>query len=354
MSKRILITGGAGFIGSHVAEFCAQKGEDVIVYDNLSRAALLGKDDKNTIYNWNYLTRYRSVRLIRGDIRDKSHMEEVARDVDVIIHTAAQTAVTTSMRDPEPDFTVNTIGTFNVLEAARKSGRKPSIVYCSTNKVYGENVNKVPVIEEKTRYRFANHQSSFPDFSNGIPEAFPIDLCEHTPYGCSKLAGDLYMQDYARLYGLKIGVFRMSCIYGTRQFGVEDQGWVAWFTIATILGKPIIIYGDGKQVRDVLYVSDLVSAFDAFLESDLPYGVFNIGGGPGNTLSLLELLEILEELTGKKGSISYSDWRPSDQKVYISDIGKARRELGWSPKTSPRDGIKQLVKWVEENKEIFK
>ena len=340
---KILVTGGAGFIGSHVAEYYAKKNNKVVVLDNLSRAKLLKKENRNTQYNWDYLTQYDSIKLIKGDIRDYQTIEKAVQGVEVIVHTAAQTAVTTSVTDPEPDFTTNALGTFNVLEAARKSSNKPIIIYCSTNKVYGENVNKIKVIEKESRYEFEKK------FKKGIPEDFPIDLCEHTPYGCSKLSGDLYMQDYAHLYGLKVGVFRMSCIYGPRQFGVEDQGWIAWFTIATILDKPITIFGDGKQVRDVLYVSDLVNAFDIFMKSDLSYGVFNMGGGPENTISLLELLDILQDFTGKRSQVKFADWRPSDQKVYISNIDKAKRKLIWSPQNFPVQGIERLIKWVTGN-----
>lgn len=344
----ILVTGGAGFVGSHVATYYAKKGDQVTCYDNLSRADLL-KRPVNKRYNWNYLKKFSNVKLIDGDIRNQDKLKAAAKGVDAIIHTAAQTAVTTSILDPRIDFEVNAMGTFNVLEAARLSNRGPAIVLCSTNKVYGNNVNKIQVIEKETRYSFEDR------FKNGVPETFPIDLCEHTPYGCSKLAADLYVQDYAHLYGLKTAVFRMSCIYGTRQFGVEDQGWVIWFTIATILDKPITIYGDGKQVRDVLYVSDLVNAFDAFFENKekLRHVVLNIGGGPENTISLIELLNLLEELTGKRSKITFSDWRPSDQKVYISDISKAKEVLGWKPKVNPKEGVKNLVNWVEKNEEIF-
>lgn len=343
---KVLITGGAGFIGSHVAEYYAKKGDDVVCYDNLSRAELL-KKEINRMYNWNYLKNFSKVELIKGDIRDFEKLKGVAKDVDAIIHTAAQTAVTTSLDDPKTDFEVNAIGTFNVLEAARLAHTNPIIVYCSTNKVYGENVNKIKVIEKESRYIFEDK------FKSGIPETFSIDLCEHTPYGSSKLTGDLYVQDYGHLYGLKTGVFRMSCICGTRQFGVEDQGWVAWFTIAIILGKPITIYGDGKQVRDVLYVTDLVSIFDAFIKSGRS-DVYNVGGGNKNTLSLLELLDILEELTGKRSLVSFDSWRPSDQKVYVSGISKAKAKLFWEPKVNPVEGIKKMVGWVEANKNIFK
>lgn len=343
---KILITGGAGFVGSHAAEYFAKKGNEVVCYDNLSRAELLKKESIDTTYNWNYLKNVRNVTLIKGDIRDSEKLKDASIGADAIIHTAAQTAVTTSVADPKTDFEVNALGTFNVLEAARANDVE-AIVYCSTNKVYGDNVNTIKVIEKEKRYVFEDK------FKNGIPESFSTDICEHTPYGCSKFAGDIYCQDYGHLYGLKAGIFRMSCIYGTRQFGVEDQGWVAWFTIATILGKPITIYGDGKQVRDVLYVEDLVRAYDAFLNTNIS-GVFNIGGGAENTMSLLELLDILEEITGRRSRVSFSDWRPSDQKVYISDISKVKEGLGWEAEVAPQEGVRRLVGWVEENRGILR
>jgi len=348
--RKIAITGGAGFVGSHIAEFYAKKGAEVTVIDNLSRAELLGKSDEAFDYNWKYLKKFKSVRLVKRDIRKTSGLEELIEDADAIVHAAAQTAVTTSLTDPKTDFEVNALGTFNILEAARRSGNNPSFIYCSTNKVYGENVNRIRVDEGGTRYVFERK------FGKGVLESFPIDLCEHTPYGCSKLAGDIYTQEYGRLYGLKTAVFRLSCVYGTRQFGVEDQGWVAWFTIATITGRPITIYGDGKQVRDVLYISDLVDAFDAFLKRSktLTGEVLNIGGGPKNTLSLIELIGLLEKLTGKRSKIRYSEWRPSDQKVYVSDISKAEEKLKWSPKISLTDGLQKLVKWVSENRSLFR
>ncbi|GFO96651.1 nucleoside-diphosphate-sugar epimerase [groundwater metagenome] len=342
---KILITGGAGFVGSHAAEYFANKGNEVVCYDNLSRAELLKKESIDTTYNWNYLKNVKNVKLIKGDIRDLEKLKDAAKGADTIIHTAAQTAVTTSVVDPKTDFEINALGTFNVLEAARANDVK-AIVYCSTNKVYGNNVNAIKVIEKEKRYVFEDK------FRNGIPESFSTDLCEHTPYGCSKFTGDIYCQDYGHLYGLKTGIFRMSCIYGTRQFGVEDQGWVAWFTIATILGKPITIYGDGKQVRDVLYVEDLVKAYDAFLTANRS-AVFNTGGGAENTMSLLELLDILKEITGKCSTINFADWRPSDQKVYISDISKAKKALKWEPMIAPQEGVRRLVDWVEKNKDIL-
>ena len=337
---KVLVTGGAGFVGSHVAQYYAKRGSEVVVFDNLSRVEILGKSVGDPLYNWNYLkNNYRDVELVKGDIRSFQEVKVASKDVDAIVHTAAQVAVTTSLSDPRTDFEINAFGTFNVLEAARLNDA--ALILCSTNKVYGENVNKIPVKEEGKRYSFADEK-----YRNGMPETFSVDLCGHSPYGCSKLAADLYVQDYAHTYGLKTGVFRMSCIYGVRQFGVEDQGWVAWFVIATLTDRPLTIYSDGKQVRDVLYVKDLVEAFDKFLNSNLKHEVLNIGGGPENTLSLLELLE---ELTGRRPKISFVDWRLADQKVYISDITKAKEKLGWKPEISPREGVKRLVKWVSSN-----
>lgn len=337
-------------MGSHVSEYYARRGEDVVVFDNLSRAKLLGYDASNATHNWNYLKKYDNIELIKGDVCKAEMIRDAAKDADAIIHTAAQTAVTTSLVDPRTDFEVNAVGTFNVLEAARLSKNRPCVVFCSTNKVYGDNVNRIPVRAAGKRYEFADDA-----FQRGISETFSIDLCEHTPYGASKLTGDIYVQDYAQRNEIDAAVFRMSCIYGTRQFGVEDQGWVAWFVIATLLDKPITIYGDGKQVRDVLYVSDLVRVYDSFIQSRdrIHHGVFNVGGGQANKMSLLELMDMLEDFTGKKSSVSYDKWRPSDQKVYISDIAKAGRVLGWKPELSPKDGVEKLAEWVSENKCLF-
>jgi CDP-paratose 2-epimerase len=343
----ILVTGGAGFIGSHVAEYYAKKGEEVVVLDNLSRTEILGKVVGDPLYNWKCLQQYGNVKLVKGDVRNFEQVKEVAKDVDAIIHVAAQVAVTTSITNPRIDFEINALGTFNILEVARLEDA--SLVFASTNKVYGENVNKIPVIEKETRYEYAD-----PSFKEGISETFPIDLTAHSPYGCSKLAADIYVQDYAHTYGLKTGVFRMSCIYGEIQFGVEDQGWVSWLTIATLTGKPITIYGDGKQVRDVLYVEDLVDAFDKFLNSNLKHDVFNIGGGPENTLSLLELLGMLKRMSNMNPKVSFAEWRPADQKVYISNINKAKVSLSWGPKTSPENGVRRLINWVSNNIELFK
>ncbi len=342
---KIVVTGGAGFVGSHAAEFYANKGHEVVAFDNLSRMKLLKKEGEFNS-NWNYLKNIPNISLVKGDVRVLKEITEATQGAEAIIHTAGQTAVTTSVTNPTEDFSVNAIGTFQTLEAARKNDVK-SLVFCSTNKVYGDNVNNVPLVEGEKRYSFGG------DFTNGIPESYPIDHCKHTPYGTSKLTADLYMQDHSHMYGLRTGVFRMSCMYGTRQLGLEDQGWVAWFAIAALLGKPLTIFGDGKQVRDVLYVSDLVEAYDKFLQSNHKHLVVNMGGGPDNTLSLLEYMEILERITGKTINKSFSDWRPSDQKVFVSDISKAKSLLDWKPTIGPEEGIQKMMGWIEDNKEIM-
>jgi CDP-paratose 2-epimerase len=345
---KVLVTGGAGFIGSHAAESFAREGHPVTVLDNLSRARLLKKDDRNARHNWDFLAGLEGVTLVEGDVREADAVRGAADGAEIIVHAAAQTAVTTSVVDPRQDFENNVLGTFNVLEAARQARRRPAVIYCSTNKVYGENVNALPLEERATRWAFPG------EHARGVDETFPVDLCEHTPYGCSKLAGDLYMQDYARLYGVKTGVFRMSCIYGTRQFGMEDQGWVAWFTIAALTGQPLTVFGDGKQVRDLLWVDDLIAAYRRFLGSDRPHGVYNMGGGPEFTLSLRELLELLATRTGGRPlQVATADWRPSDQKVYVSNIDKARRELAWAPRVAPEEGVDRLAAWVAENRRLF-
>jgi CDP-paratose 2-epimerase len=342
----VLVTGGAGFIGSHVAAFYAGRGDRVTVLDNLSRQKLLGKSEAHSLSNWNYLDELGGVTLVRGDVCDADVLDQVCPGAGLIVHCAAQTAVTTSIVRPDDDFSSNARGTFSLLEAARRH-QVPAVIYCSTNKVYGDRVNRVPVEEGEHRYRFGG------EHTYGITEEFGVDLCEHTPYGCSKLTGDLYMQDYAHIHGIRTGVFRMSCIYGERQMGVEDQGWLAWFTIAAMTGRPITLFGDGKQVRDVLYVGDLVQLFNRFAESGVPHTVCNAGGGPQNTLSLLELIGLLEQETGKRSPVSFAPWRPSDQKVYVSDIGKAARTFDWAPATAPREGVRRLVRWVGENLDLF-
>ncbi len=345
---RILVTGGAGLVGSHAAEFFALNNpkNKVIVLDNLMRSQIFGYDKASVEFNWNYLKKFKNIERIKGDVRnDKDVKEAIGRGVDVIIHTAGQPGVPSSVRMPKEDFSINAFGTLNVLEAARKKSKDTIFLYTSTNKVYGENVDKIPLIEKEKRYVY--------DGIKGVSEDMSADLTGHTPYGVSKYCGDLYTQEYGHIYGMKTGVFRCSCIYGTRQFGFEDQGWVAWFIIATLFNRPITIYGNGKQVRDMLYVDDLVDAFNCFINSNLERGLFNIGGGPNNTISLLEFLDELEKLAGKKPKVKFADWRPSDQKVYISDTSKLEKALKWKAKTKVLDGIKKLLEWVKANESYF-
>ncbi len=344
MTGTLLVTGGGGFIGSHTVRLFASQGWQVTALDNLSREELLGVESGPIpkAYNWERLRKENGVTLVKGDVRHLEGLRSLTKEADAIVHAAAQVAVTTSIEDPRTDFDVNLLGTLNVLEAARLSRAEPRLLFTSTNKVYGGNVNRIPVKERGSRYGYAD-----PRYATGIPTDFPIDSCEHTPYGVSKLAADLYVQDYAHTYGLKTVTFRMSCIYGEGQSGNEDQGWVAHFVLSILRGLPLTIYGDGKQVRDVLHVEDLVRAFQGALESDeaLRGGVFNIGGGPENTLSLLELVDLVEGLTEKKASVSFSDWRSGDQKVYISDISAVEGSLGWRPEVSPQEGVSRLIDW---------
>jgi len=345
---KVLVTGGAGMVGSHAAEFFAQQNpkNKVVVLDNLMRSKIFGYDKASVEFNWNYLKKFKNIKRIKGDVRDdKDVAKAVGKGVDVVIHTAGQPGVPSSVRMPKVDFSINAFGTLNVLEAARKKSKDTVIIYCSTNKVYGENVDKLDLIEKDKRYVFKNVK--------GVDEGMCTDLTGHTPYGVSKLVGDLYVQEYSHIYKMKTGVFRMSCTYGTRQFGFEDQGWVAWFIIATLFNKPITIYGNGKQVRDMLYADDLVDAFNRFINSDLERGLFNIGGGPDNTISLLEFLDELEIITGKKPKIKFADWRPSDQKVYITDTAKLENTLGWKIKMNVKNGIRTLAGWIKDNESYF-
>lgn len=341
MSRNMLITGGAGFIGSNFAARCIARGDSVTIFDNLSRSgAAANLQWLKSTYGPD------SFALQVGDVRQAAAIREAAVGADVIIHLAGQVAVTTSVTDPREDFEINALGTFNVLEAARASGRNPAVLYASTNKVYG-GMEDVHVEETPTQYRYA-------DYPLGIAETQPLDF--HSPYGCSKGSGDQYVRDYHRIYGLPTVVLRQSCIYGTRQFGVEDQGWVAWFVIAAVTGRPITIYGDGKQVRDVLFVEDLMNAYDLALANlAVSAGqVYNVGGGPANTMSIwLDFEPILEKLLGRPVPTSRGDWRPGDQRIYVSDIRKAQQELGWAPRVGVAEGVERLYRWVLENRTLF-
>lgn len=335
-----LITGGAGFIGSNYVHRLLTRGEYVTIYDNLSR--------KGSVVNLQWLMSVfgDKVNLVVGDIRDAALMTATAAHADVIVHLASQVAVTTSVQHPREDFEVNALGTFNVLEAARLSPKQPLVLYASTNKVYG-GMDQLAIKEETTRYAYR-------DYPEGISENFSLDF--HSPYGCSKGTGDQYVRDYARIYNLRTIVFRQSCIYGPRQFGVEDQGWVAWFIIAAVMGYPMTIYGNGKQVRDLLYVEDLLDAYDASIDrvDQVAGEIYNVGGGPVNQLSVwLEFKPLLEDLVGHRIEIKHAQWRPGDQRIFVSDIRKAQRDLGWRPKVDVASGIHRLYHWVVTNRVYF-
>ncbi len=335
----ILITGGAGFIGVHSARHFQELGWTVTVLDNLSR--------KGAPENLAWLKATCPMRFIQADIRDSDAMERVVGEVrpDLLLHLAAQVAVTTSVEEPRADFEANALGTFNMLEAVRRKNPQSFFINASTNKVYGR-MEDLGVVERNGRYEYD-------DLPDGVSEQRTLDF--HSPYGCSKGVADQYTIDYSRIYGLQTVTCRQSCIYGTRQFGVEDQGWVAWFTIAAVLDKPITIYGDGKQIRDVLHVDDLVRLYEAaYVHREKAGGqAFNIGGGPANTLSLRELIAQLEQMIGKKIPLKWSDWRPGDQPVFVCNVAKAEKLLGWRPLISVRKGVDELIAWVRGNLGLF-
>ena len=337
MNKNILITGGAGFIGINSADYLLAKHRNVIIFDNLSR--------KGSSYNIKWLKQKWGdrVNFIKGDITtDKRKLASAVNNSDVIIHLAAQVAVTTSVVNPRKDLMINLVGTFNILESIRSSKRKPMLIFSSTNKVYG-NIDNIAIKKTRKGYRYKN-------LSQGVSEDMQLDF--HSPYGCSKGAADQYVRDYSRIYGLNTVVFRQSCIYGPHQFGVEDQGWVAWFTISAILNRKITIYGDGYQVRDVLHVDDLSRLYNEAIKKDnkIKGQIYNIGGGNQNVFSILDTIRYLERRLGMKIDYSFSDWRPGDQKVFISDIGKIKEELNWEPRIDINKGLDSLITWVQENR----
>lgn len=337
---RVLVTGGAGFIGSNLVHRLASDGHTVTILDNMSRPG----SEANAA--WLHEAHAHELKLIRDDVCNSEAVHEAMKDAEAVFHLAGQVAVTSSVNDPRHDFQCNALGTFNVLEAARRADPKPFFLYASTNKVYG-GMDECEVESLPDRYALRH-------LPLGVPETQPLDF--HSPYGCSKGAADQYVRDYFRIYGLPTVVARQSCIYGPRQFGVEDQGWLAWFIIAAVQGKPITIYGDGKQVRDVLYVDDLIDFYLTALQKRGQVGgrVYNVGGGPANAIAVWrDFQDILEGILGRRVAVSWSDWRPGDQRVYVSDIRKAQRELGWTPKTGARDGIRRLAEWVMSNAGIF-
>ena len=332
----VLVTGGAGFIGSNVADRLARDGHKVIVYDILARPGV----EANLA--WLKASHGDLITPVIADIRDETSLAGAAGDVQAVFHFAAQVAVTTSLVDPVDDFETNIRGTLNLLEALRRRGERTPVVFASTNKVYG-GLYDVALEVVDDAYLPADRQLR----DTGVGETRPLDF--HTPYGCSKGAADQYVLDYARSFDLPTCVMRMSCIYGQRQMGTEDQGWVAHFLIQALAGKPITIYGDGRQVRDILDISNVVEAYlGAWRRIDQVRGrAFNLGGGPANAVSLRQLLAYIEDLIGHPVDIEYGDWRAGDQRYYVSDTRAVRRELGLSETVDWRRGVANLANWLE-------
>lgn len=337
---KVLVTGGAGFIGSNCVARFAEKEFEVTVFDDLSR--------NGSPRNLEWLKASFPILFVNGDVRKPEQIIATLQKhgpFDLIIHLAAQVAVTTSVLNPRDDFERNAYGAFNLLESVRIHNPDAVILYSSTNKVYGA-MEHLGIVERNNRYGYA-------DLPGGVHERHGLDF--HSPYGCSKGTADQYFRDFSRIYGMKTVVFRQSCIYGYRQFGVEDQGWVAWFCIAAAQGKELTICGDGKQVRDILFIDDLVNLYErAFEKIDIAQGrVYNIGGGPENTVSLLELISQLESITRKKIPIRFEGWRNGDQKVFIADVSSAWNDLQWKPTIRPNQGVELLYNWVKENLRLF-
>src|SRR5687768_845303 len=334
MSGNILITGGAGFIGTNVADRYLSSGQPVAILDSFRRTG--SRDNAQ----WLKERHGTAVTIVEGDVRDRSGvLARVVEAASVVYHLAGQVAVTSSIVDPREDFEINAGGTLNLLEAVRLSSSPPIVVYSSTNKVYGP-MPDVAVIERETRFEYADNRE-------GISENRAIDF--YSPYGCSKGAGDQYMLDYARVFGLRTVVMRQSCVYGPHQFGIEDQGWVAWFAIQAMNAAPVTIYGNGKQVRDVLYIDDLIDAYEmAVAKIDVTAGrAYNIGGGPGNTLSPLELISRLESHFGRPLVHTFAEQRAGDQLVFVSDVCRAKEDFGWVPRTAVTPGLDRLLGFLE-------
>jgi CDP-paratose 2-epimerase len=340
---KVVVSGAAGFIGtSFASRALTTAGATVVGIDNMSR--------KGAAENLAYLEELDlPFTFCRGDVTDARFLAEVVErhaDADAFVHLAGQTAVTSSVVDPRHDFEANALGTLNVLEAVRLKARSMTVLFSSTNKVYG-GIEHEEVRRQGEQYAYSRKTS-------GIDETCPLDF--HSPYGCSKGAADQYVRDYFRIYGLKTVVFRQSCIYGPRQFGFEEQGWVAWFTIAALLSAPITIYGDGYQTRDLLWVDDLSDLYMAAIaRPDVVAGqVYNVGGGPRSARSVREVLAELEMAIGRPIPRQFGDWRPGDQRVFVADIGKVGRALEWAPKTLPREGIARLADWASGHADLLR
>jgi CDP-paratose 2-epimerase len=335
-----LVTGGAGFIGCNLAHRLMASGRKVRVLDNLSRPGV----EQNL--QWLRQQHGELLEFVRADVRDAAAVTQAVTGVQQVFHFAAQVAVTTSLENPQEDFAINAQGTLNVLEAARTRPVPPAVIMTSTNKVYG-GLEDLALSVQGQRYLPVDPAIT----RRGIAESRPLDF--HSPYGCSKGTADQYVVDYARSYGMTTLVFRMSCIYGPRQFGTEDQGWVAHFILRALRGERITLYGDGMQVRDVLYVDDLV---DAFLLAEqnaqrLRGRAFNMGGGAANAISLQDLLDRIGQLRGERPSVSFDDWRTGDQRYYVSDTQAFERETGWKPRVSAQEGIALLFEWLSARQE---
>ena len=337
--KPIAVIGGSGFIGSNLAQSFLADGEEVLVIDNLSRPGV----EQNL--DWLIANHGAKVHPVIVDIRDLQAMQSALADAKAVFHLAAQTAVTTSLDDPLDDFEVNARGTINVLEAVRRHGHKAPVIFASTNKVYGS-LDDIPLAERDDRYLPADEIIR----ARGISETRNLDFC--TPYGCSKGVADQYVLDYAKSFGIPTAVLRMSCIYGPRQFGTEDQGWVAHFLIRALRDEPITIYGDGKQVRDILHVNDAVAAYRGLLRSinELSGKVFNLGGGPRNAVSLRAVLREISSIIGREVSVSYSDWRPGDQFYFVADTRKLEESLGWAACMGWQEGLADLAAWLSAHR----
>jgi CDP-paratose 2-epimerase len=337
--KVVLITGGSGFIGTNLADRIASSGRRVRLLDNLSRPGV----EQNL--RWLREVHGDRVSIEVSDVRDAAAVRRAVSGVSAVFHFAAQTAVTTSLDAPEHDFDVNARGTLNVLEAVRAQDTPPPVLFTSTNKVYG-GMEDVPLRLRELRYGPCDPAHT------GFGEDRPLDF--HSPYGCSKGTADQYVLDYARSYGLKTAVFRMSCIYGPHQFGTEDQGWVAHFLLRSLDDRAITLYGDGCQVRDVLYVDDLVRALLLAEEhiGEISGQAFNIGGGPDNTVSLLGLIDLIATLHGRRPKVFFEGWRTGDQRYYVSNTAKFQAATGWRPRVNVREGVSNLYNWLLESRDL--
>lgn len=333
--RPILVTGGCGFIGCNIANALAERGERVLILDSLARNGV----QENA--HWLKNRHGDRIEIKIADIRDGAAVSAAVMRASAVLHLAGQVAVTGSLERPLEDFEINARGALNVLEAVRLHNPSTPVVFASTNKVYGRLLGDAEI--ECIDARYAPRDRAL---AEGVSERAPLDL--YSPYGCSKGTADQYVRDYARVFGLRTAVLRMSCIYGPRQFGTEDQGWIAHFLIQAIRGRSITIYGDGRQVRDALHVSDAVAAWLGVLDHIDSIGgrIFNLGGGPGNSVSLLELLDMISALRGTRPAISFNEWRPGDQPWYVSDVGGLNRAIGWRPRVGLGEGLHSLNDWL--------